>query len=57
MRKGIEQASGSEDVEKLENGDGVMPNVPWAPKCSHDRACKLAAYFGRTCKTKDAFRA
>ena len=38
MRKGIERASGIEEVRKLGNGEGVMPSVPWAPKRSRDRA-------------------
>ncbi len=38
MRKGIERASGIEEVRKLGKGEGVMPSLPWAPKRSRDRA-------------------
>ena len=38
MQKGIAPASGSGDVRELENVEGVMPSVPWAPKRSRNRA-------------------
>ena len=38
MRKGIERASGIEEVRKLGNGEAVMAIMPWAPKCLRDCA-------------------
>ena len=36
MRKGIERASGIEEVRKLGKGEGVMPSMLWAPKRSRE---------------------